>query len=444
MPSARWRRAPAPPGGAPGHVEVHDHQRQRADRRLCHSQRSPSAMSRPDMGAHVPRACDGSRNRADQQRAEQHADQPGRRTAGQPDREQNAPIGGPASWLSSEEAGHQSGRWRSRGRAWRPASAAACWRGVDEHLGDPEREHRGQHDGHVDVAGDEERRAAPRGRRPGTGWRATIEQPPVDPVGDRAGVQPEEQPRHPLQQRRRARPGRRRASAKRPAAARRPARCRPRVGRSRSAASSVRNSRPSRAGTSRSTMLTRSRGYAPRRAPRHLPFGQATAGRRPRRRTTNVSASAPSTSAGRRGTGRSARRPGERSGAPVAGRVEAHAAGDVDAVDVEAADQVDGVDDVGVAAGLAAAGVVRRHPHRVPDLAGEPVGVAVGLDPLRVAHVDELDAAAVEADRDDAAGAVVEPVGRAERALRQREVAEVGELDLVERHDRRPGRRPVA
>ena len=52
------------------------------------------------------------------------------------------------------------------------------------------------------------------------------EQPPVDPVGEDAGVQPEQQPRQALQQRRPARRAAGRRSATRRAAARRPARCR--------------------------------------------------------------------------------------------------------------------------------------------------------------------------------------------------------------------------
>ena len=57
------------------------------------------------------------------------------------------------------------------------------------------------------------------------------------------------------------------------------------------------------------------------------------------------------------------------------------------------------------------------------------------LQVLGVADVDELGAAAVEADGNDPSGPEVEPVGRAERAARAREVAEVGQLDLVERGD---------
>ena len=90
-------------------------------------------------------------------------------------------------------------------------------------------------------------------------------------------------------------------------------------------------------------------------------------------------------------------------------------AGDVDGVDVEAADQVDGVDDVRAAGGHLPV-AVDRHPHRVPDLGGAPDGVGVSLDVARVPHVEDLRAAAVEAGGHEPARAVVEPVRGAERA----------------------------
>ena len=187
----------------------------------AHSQRTPSAMSsRTDgrarrVGAAARAADPGDAAAPEQRRTTAWA------TNGSaiPAANSAAPTGGPASWLHSDEPGLQPGVARCRGRRG-PRASAAAWRGgVAEDLGRAEQEQRDQNHRDVDrpVTIDARARRAPR-RAAGRRRRRCAS---VEPVGEHAGVQAEQQPGQPLQERGQRHQPAGRAFATPPAAGRR-------------------------------------------------------------------------------------------------------------------------------------------------------------------------------------------------------------------------------
>ena len=111
-----------------------------------------------------------------------------------------APIGGPTSWLTVTKPAC-SRELRDRQVVTRATSigSSVLRRVVGEHLGRRQQEQRHQHDHDRDRAGGDrrdERRA-----RSARAVDGDDDQSPVEPVGERAGVQAEQQRRQPLQQR---------------------------------------------------------------------------------------------------------------------------------------------------------------------------------------------------------------------------------------------------
>ena len=95
-----------------------------------------------------------------------------------------APMGGPASWLNGDDAGDQPGVGDAQVGLGHDHREQGRGRGVREGLPHPEQEHRRQHDGDVDLVGDD--RADQDGddddtAQVGDGHQAAA----VDPVGDR-------------------------------------------------------------------------------------------------------------------------------------------------------------------------------------------------------------------------------------------------------------------
>ena len=148
-----------------------------------------------------------------------------------------APIGGPTSWLTVMKPAQQPGVGDARGpRGLDQHRGERARGGVGEGLAGPEQEQRGQH-----------QRRCRRGRwrsRPRSTIRTTVRAEvghhhhpaPVEPVGQRAGVQPERAARAAAGAARPARRATGRGSARRSGADRRRGRCRPQVGQSTTAA----------------------------------------------------------------------------------------------------------------------------------------------------------------------------------------------------------------
>ena len=187
----------------------------------CRTQRNPSAMSwRMRLPRPGSRRCAGQHDAGHQHGAQGRPARPGSRTASaMPAAKSAAPIGGPASWLtvmkpvcSRELASARSSRWHQH----RQQRARGV---VREDLGGAEQEERHQHHRDRHRAGDDRRRSA----APARGAQQVDgddDQPAVQAVGERAGVQAEQQRRQPLQQRGQRRPGTGRGSGRRPAAGR--------------------------------------------------------------------------------------------------------------------------------------------------------------------------------------------------------------------------------
>ena len=112
-----------------------------------------------------------------------------------------APIGGPASWLTVMNPAC------SRALAMREVVARDEHRQqgvrgvVGEHLGRPEHEERDQHEADGDCPGDDRRRDHAEHHRPDD-VDDDHEQPTVEPIRERAGVEAEQELRQPLEERR--------------------------------------------------------------------------------------------------------------------------------------------------------------------------------------------------------------------------------------------------
>ena len=164
---------PADPiGDVPTNVGVGD---------LAHAaRRYLDACDEHDTQRHADRLRDERPSRADgeEERAERRTDELGRQ------QEARLEAGVPQPEVDRRHEHRQQGRGR----------------GVGEDLSDTDEEHHDEHQGDAHVSGDDEDGKDCDGRRSrsvGSHDEAT----PVDPVGHRAGGQPEQQPRQALQQR---------------------------------------------------------------------------------------------------------------------------------------------------------------------------------------------------------------------------------------------------
>ena len=399
------------PGGAEGDVEDEDRQHERADRGVAPHPAEPLARCPGGRGCSLLRSrpCAGSTIAGDEHDAQRAPGPPGSRTAApSPAANSAAPIGGPASWLTVMKPVMQPGVAEREVLRGRRASAAACSVVLSANTSAvPSRNIATSTTAMETVPVTTAQREQRRAPRPGSRSTVDDDQPAVEPVGERAGVQAEEQRRQPLQQRRQRDQERRRGSGTRPAAVRPRSRSRRRGSRPRTrrAASGsrrrgARGRRLRRGGSqagnasgpptaARHVVIAalRARGSAGT-APaahgerqRHRRRRPAPSGTTPSRaRSTPRSRAPPRWTAPRRCRPRARRRRRRRGRGP--GRWSRRCWSS--------------------RRSSCAAFVVDRHPHGVPHLRGAPDGVAVGLDVPRVADVDELGAAAVEAGRDDA------------------------------------------
>ena len=200
-----------------------------------------------------------------------HADRLGHERQRHAGREQERAQRRPGELVERDEAGISRALPIAEVLAPRPASAAGCAPRVSANTSaSAEQEHRDEHDRDVDVDRSRwrARASAEHDARGAVGDHDHAA--PVEPVGERPGVQAEQQPRQALQQRGQGDQERVVGSARRPAAGRRRGRCRRRGCSStttRAATGSCHRAGVARPGP-RSPAPSRSRGREPRRPER--------------------------------------------------------------------------------------------------------------------------------------------------------------------------------